>query len=77
MKPMKRAIVGLATTLLISGGLGLAGFPQQWWCPGMPIPRGVMWNMATCHEFHYEIGPNGTQVAVPGPPPTCGATPCG
>jgi hypothetical protein len=48
---MKRGIVGLATTLLLSGSLGLAGVglgagtaqaytygPMQW-CPGQPMPN--------------------------------------
>ena len=48
---MKRRIVGLATTLVLSGGLGLAGLglgagaaqaynygPFQW-CPGQPMPN--------------------------------------
>ena len=70
-------LAGLAATLLISGSLGPAGFPQQWWCPGLPIPRGVTWDMFSCHEFHYEIEPDGTRIAVLGPPATCGATPCG
>ncbi len=79
MKPGKSRIVGLAATLLVSGGLAATGLaagtaaaqpgpaPQEWWCPGQPIPKGLVWNMAVCHEYHYVTGTNGTQVAVPGP----------
>ena len=91
---MNQGFVGLATALLLTGGLGLAGsglpvelapatalgqsgpVPQEFWCPGQPIPRGALWNMATCHTFHYETGADGTQVAVQGPPPACGPNPC-
>jgi len=46
---------------------GLA--PQEWWYPGQPIPRGALWNIATCHQCHFETGADGTQVAVQGPAP--------
>jgi hypothetical protein len=50
---MKRAIVGLATAMLVCGGLGLAGLglgagaaqadgcevPYGCWCPGKPLPK--------------------------------------
>jgi hypothetical protein len=89
VKSGKSGIVGLAGTLLVSGGLAALGLaagtanaqpgptPQEWWCPGQPIPKGMGWNMAVCHEYHYETGANGTRVAVPGPPPECGGIPCG
>jgi len=87
---MRRRIVGLATALLVSGCSSLAGSalaagpaqaqpglaPQAFWCPGQPIPRGALWNMATCHTYHYVTGTDGTQTAVQGPPPACGPTPC-
>jgi hypothetical protein len=87
---MRRKILGLTTTLLVSGGLGLTGWglapasaqagpgpaPQDFWCPGQPIPRGALWDTAICHTFHYQTGADGTQVAVQGPPPACGPNPC-
>jgi hypothetical protein len=72
---MQARIAGLASAvlgaLLAAGGLGLIGphAPQDWWCPGQPIPRGAMWNMATCHEFHYVTRADGTLIAIPGPAP--------
>jgi hypothetical protein len=67
MKPAVPAVCMFAA-LLVSGGLGLAGnAPQEWWRPGQPIPRGAIWNMATCHQYRYETGVDGTQVAVQGP----------
>jgi hypothetical protein len=91
---MKRRIVGLTTTLVVSGGFGLAGLgltaelapaathaqpgpaPQDFWCPGQPIPNGALWNTATCHTYHYVTDADGRQVAVQGPPPACGPNPC-
>jgi hypothetical protein len=62
---MRRLIVGLATTVLVSGGLGLAGLglgagtaqanigPYHW-CPGghdrLPSPN-VVWDMTVCHTY--------------------------
>jgi hypothetical protein len=74
---MRRAIVGLAAAVLAAGGLGVPGpAPQDFWCPGQPIPTGALWNMATCHTYHYVPGADGTQIAVQGPPPACGPNPC-
>ncbi len=65
---MKRALIaGLATTMLVSGGLGLAGVeagsavaepgfaPLASWCPGQPLPGNVAgdWDMSACHDWHY------------------------
>jgi hypothetical protein len=82
MKPGKLSIVGFAMAMLVLGSAGTANAgpanaPQQWWCPGQPIPRGVFWNMATCHEYHYVTGASGAQLPVPGPPKQCGGSPCG
>ena len=65
---MKHALTGLAVAVLASGG-GLSPHiaPQDWWCPGKPVPNGAMWNMAICHQFHYVTQPDGSQVAVQGP----------
>ncbi len=83
MKTAKSRTFGWAAILLAFAGLGVptAGAqpgpaPDEFWCPGQPIPRGAMWNMATCHVFHWETGADGTQVAVQGPPPGCGLDPC-
>jgi hypothetical protein len=73
---MYRALCGLALALWVSAGALLASSsahaqpvpaPDYYWCPGQPIPKGVMWNMATCHQYHYATQANGTRVAVPGP----------
>ena len=63
---MKRIIVGLAATVLISGGLavvdfGLVGTAQAFptahvWCPGDPLPNTtapIDWNMTSCHHWDY------------------------
>ena len=60
---MKRVIVGLAMTVLVSGGLGLAGLglagtahatptgPFKW-CPGQgPTYDGAIWDDSHCHTF--------------------------
>ena len=68
---MKRRIPRLATTVLVSGGLGLAalglgagianaGGPYQW-CPGQGMPNDdpVVWDMSVCHTWyavHYGQG---------------------
>jgi hypothetical protein len=66
---MKRVIVGLATTVLVSGGLGLAalgpasgtaqadtGVPHQW-CPGDSDPtaptRVYNWDWNVCHTYYW------------------------
>jgi hypothetical protein len=67
---MKRLSVRLATTAVVSGGLGLAGLalagpaaafdgPHQW-CPGQSLtanggPGPVAWDMNVCHTW-YRIG---------------------
>jgi hypothetical protein len=68
---MRRLIVGLATTALLVGGVGLSagtahadwgGGPYRW-CPGQPLPQTgdphqpVVWDMNTCHTC-YRVGPN-------------------
>ena len=88
---MRRRIVRLATTVLVSGGLGLAGLglaagtaqaapgfaPQATWCPGDPPKVGATWDPTVCHDYHYEVI-NGTTQLVEGPPPVrmCGPVPC-
>jgi hypothetical protein len=54
---------------VLAGGVGLSPniTPQDWWCPGQPIPPGAIWNMATCHQFHFVAMPDGSHVAVQGP----------
>jgi len=61
----RRGIVGLATTVLVSGGLGLASFALAGtahaipgWCPGDPpnwAPHIATWDFdwSVCHNFHY------------------------
>jgi hypothetical protein len=66
---MKAATVGLATTLLVWGGVGLstpsaqaapAGCPTgkscQRWCPGDPNPAGrpVPWDGSACHDYFWD-----------------------
>ena len=65
---MKHALTALAVAVL-AGGVGLSPniAPQDWWCPGQPMPHGAIWNMATCHQFHYATQPDGSRVAVQGP----------
>ena len=66
LRPMKLAIAGLATTLLVSGGLAAAGISVgagiaqalPSWCPGQPLPNpGVDWDMGLCH--YYNMDPAG------------------
>ena len=68
LRSMKRGIVALATTVLVSGGLGLAalgvaagtaqaqpGFaPLATWCPGQSVPGypPVVWDMNVCHDYY-------------------------
>jgi hypothetical protein len=65
---MKRLIVGLATTVLVSGGLGLASLevaagtaeagvgPYQW-CPGQSLPQNQQpnWDMNVCHTWYFIV----------------------
>jgi hypothetical protein len=71
VRSMKRAIAGLATTLLLSGSLGLAGLGLSAgtaqalpsWCPGQPLPNpNVNWDMGLCH--YYRVDPAGGVVAI-------------
>jgi hypothetical protein len=57
---LRRGIVGLATAVLVSGGLGLAGLALAAgtaqalpsWCPGQPLPNpDVDWDMGLCHYY--------------------------
>jgi hypothetical protein len=59
---VKRMIVGLATTVLVSGGLTLTGMGEgtaeaqprgPWrWCPGQGTPYGgAIWDNSVCHTF--------------------------
>ena len=66
LRPMNLAIAGLATTLLVAGGLAAAstsvgaGVAQALpsWCPGQPLPTpDVAWDMGLCH--YYSIDPAG------------------
>ncbi|MDT5096020.1 MAG: hypothetical protein QOH60_5383 [Mycobacterium sp.] len=65
---MKRGIAGLATTVLVAGGVSLAGVSAgvaqahpdgctsyACWCPGQPLPGKVAgdWDMNACHDWHY------------------------
>ena len=71
---MKRLTVGLATTVLLSGGVaGVVGMsagtaradrspaPLDVWCPGQYVWPGLAatgWDLSVCHEFH-EVCPPG------------------
>jgi hypothetical protein len=68
---MKRGIAEIATTLLLSGSLGLAGLGLSAgtaqalpsWCPGQPLPApNVNWDMGLCHN--YEVNPNSGVTAI-------------
>jgi hypothetical protein len=64
----RRFLVGLATTLLVCGGLSLlapsaqaapgcpAGKSCQQWCPGDPNPAGrpVPWDGSVCHDYFWD-----------------------
>src|SRR4051812_3586519 len=78
----KRLIAGLATTVLMAGGLGLAGLalagPAQarpTWCPGDPLPAAAPWpgfNWSSCYEYsgaggQYGYVDLGTGVFHPAP----------
>jgi hypothetical protein len=64
---MKRVIVGLATTVLLSGFWALAGLElaagtahADQWCPGQyvwPGLRATGWDLSVCHEYHEECPP--------------------
>jgi len=65
---MKRLIVGLATSALVSGGLGVAGLgegiaqaltgPFQWcpgqslWISGNHVTNPVVWDNSVCHTYY-------------------------
>ena len=65
---MKRLIVGLATSVLVSGGLGLAGLgagtaqaltgPFRWcpgqslWISGNHVTNPVVWDNSVCHTYY-------------------------
>jgi hypothetical protein len=67
---MKAEIAGLATTLLVWGGLGLglatpaaqadpicpSGKACMQWCPGQPNPAGrpVPWDTSVCHDYFWD-----------------------
>jgi hypothetical protein len=70
---MKRVIVGLAASVLVSGSLaglsagnaladpGCPESPYFCWCPGKPLPKSgapITWDMNVCHNFRYRtFGP--------------------
>jgi hypothetical protein len=65
---MELGIARLALTVLVSGGLSVAGFglavgtaqaepPTQTWCPGQPMPQQdpshpLVWDMSVCHDWY-------------------------
>jgi hypothetical protein len=69
-RSMKRLIVGAATAVSVSGGLGLAArFAQadpvgncpsakscMHWCPGDPDPAGrpIPWDASVCNDFFWD-----------------------
>jgi hypothetical protein len=77
---MKRVFVGLATTVLVSGSLGLAGLSlaagiaqadgatNVTWCPGQPMPPDFppsVWDMNVCHTYMVIVH----RTPPPPPPP--------
>lgn len=66
-KVMKAALAGLATTLMMFGGVGLAAPSAQaapcpadkscqHWCPGDVLPAGrpVPWDGNVCHDYYWD-----------------------
>ena len=64
---MKAALLGIAATLLLWGGSGLAAPDAQaapcpaykactTWCPGQPNPAGrpVPWDTNVCHNYYWD-----------------------
>jgi hypothetical protein len=73
LRSMERLIVGLATTVLVSGGLGLAGLglgvptaqADEEWCPSMGLPRSaepIDWDWSVCHNYVTVPVPGGQPV---------------
>jgi hypothetical protein len=63
---MKRLIVGLATTVLLSGsvagvvGMSVGTAHADEWCPGQyvwPGLRATGWDLSVCHEYHEQCPP--------------------
>jgi hypothetical protein len=57
---MNRAITGLATAVVVSGGLGLASLGlagtarADTWCPGGYMFTGMPnWDMSVCHAYYW------------------------
>lgn len=76
---MNRAITGLATAVVVSGGLGLASLglagtaQADTWCPGGYMFTGMPnWDMSVCHEYYwahkYDLN-TPTTLFIEGPPP--------
>jgi len=77
---LRRGIVGLATAVLVSGGLGLASLAlagtaqadyRVHWCPGDPIPGGfapedVDWDSSVCHTVMVVPDPGSLILEDPG-----------
>jgi hypothetical protein len=69
IQSMRRQFVGLAATVVVAGGLGLAGMglasgtaqaepglaPSYHWCPGDVFPPewGLNFDWFTCHDDHH------------------------
>jgi hypothetical protein len=71
---MMRGIAGIAITVLMSAGLGLAGVgtgtaqatagPYKW-CPGQPPPYHAIWDNSHCHTY-WIVQPDQGNVDGPG-----------
>jgi hypothetical protein len=89
---MRRLIAGLATAVLLSGGVAAAGTAQAQpgfaplarWCPGQPVPQAglddqspVVWDMTVCHNYYYLARPDGRLVeGIRQVWVMCGRVPC-
>jgi hypothetical protein len=76
----RRGIIGLATTVLVAGGLGLASLALAGtahadyyanWCPGQPIPgdfapEDVNWDSSVCHKVLVIPDPGSLVLVDPG-----------
>jgi hypothetical protein len=77
IRTLRQAILGLATTALVCGGVGLAGLSlgagtaraaagPYHWCPGdrLPAPT-IVWDMSVCHTYYIVARGQGNTAGSP------------